>query len=125
MDKEIKEFWEACGFKPITHIQQYPDISTNRPDEIVAWLYPDNDKDYHLPEITLDNLFKYAVPEVLEHSINDIELSVSKYIAPGYNEPLVRYYCQLKTENGTGWYTSSGDSPTQALYQAIKQVILK
>jgi hypothetical protein len=106
MDNELKEFWEKCGFKPITHIQQYPDISTNRPDDIVAWWYPDNDKNYHLPEITLDNLFKYAVPKLNRKQQNDV---ISRWICG----------CEFVI----GLYFP--DNPAETLYQAIKQVILK
>jgi hypothetical protein len=63
--EQIKKFWEWCGFKPITTAEKYPEISTNRPDDIVAWNYPDGNGDYHLPEIDLNNIFRYAVPKLL------------------------------------------------------------
>jgi hypothetical protein len=113
MDKEIEEFWEACGFKPITNIQQYPNISTNHPDDIAAWWYPDNDKNYHLPEITLDNLFKYAVPKVKVISFTNAFATWTVTINEGR---LINGEVKVLVEN---------DDLTQALYQAIKQVILK
>ena len=53
---------EKCGFKALTHAEKYPQISTNRPDDIVGWFDPDGTHHYALPDITLDNLFKWVVP---------------------------------------------------------------
>ena len=57
-----------AGFKPLTHKEFWPNISTNMPDIIVAWEYPDGDRAYQLPELleSLDACFKWLVPK-LEH----------------------------------------------------------
>ena len=62
-EAELKEFWEWCGF-------QHPDKSLAFTNPQEWWLWP-NKPNYarmETPTITLDNLFKWAVPKFLtEH----------------------------------------------------------
>ena len=59
-DKEIKEFWEKCGFKCINDNKEIFRIV----------IYPDGKRHCKLPPRDLNNLFKYAVPVILgRHSI--------------------------------------------------------
>ena len=53
-DKDTREFWEKCGFK-YDHWGDEP---------FIVW--PDGVPRTEAPPITLDNLFKYAVPRVKE-----------------------------------------------------------
>jgi hypothetical protein len=52
-EEQIKEFWEWCGFKPYKGICGY-------------WIPPDNKAADILPELDLNNLFKYAVPKLIK-----------------------------------------------------------
>lgn len=56
---ELKEFWEWIGWKPNIN---YNDPETN---------------EEHPPELTLDNLFKYAVPKLINSGL-DLDISNSK-----------------------------------------------
>ncbi len=59
-DEQIKVFWEWCGFTT--------EESTFRKEERVSFVAPDKGNAWYLgvPDIDLNNLFKYAVPKVLE-----------------------------------------------------------
>lgn len=63
-DKDIKEFWELCGFKIREGISTTFNEQTKEPI-IDSYMcnFPDGHYDT-LPTHTLDNLFKYAVPTV-------------------------------------------------------------
>ena len=50
-EKQIKEFWEWCGFKPVQSIAHN------------SWMYPNGGKG-NLPSIDLNSLFRYAVPKL-------------------------------------------------------------
>ncbi len=52
-DKEIKEFWERCGF---TRYKRYTSPK-------LGWRAPDGINFPEEPPIDLNNLFKYAVPK--------------------------------------------------------------
>ena len=61
MDNELKIFWEKCGFE--TELYIFPDGSTDC--DSVMWKAPDSSGwDIAPPELTLNNLFDYAVPLV-------------------------------------------------------------
>ncbi len=62
-DKETTELWELCGFKHLP-IKPLPD---GRPHPTLKyWLYPDGEAENELPDLTIDNLFKYAVLAIVE-----------------------------------------------------------
>jgi hypothetical protein len=82
-NEELKEFWEWCGFK---------ELETK-------------------PELTLDNLFKWAVPKV-----DYIEL---KSGIGGYSSACARKGDPFNAENW--WYYQDKD-PALALYQVIDKV---
>jgi len=73
-DEELQRFWEWCGIKG-------------------RWV--DDGRILRFPKITLNNLFRYAVPELDQ----------------------AQYYKALSS------IFLKQDDPAQALYQAIKQVM--
>ncbi len=103
MDKELKEFWEWCGFRVVTTM-------TGKP----AWVAPD--KKYpelsSIPEepIDLNNLFKYAIPK-----LDSVKLITND--APSGD----RFYNAEVELDGIKKVTTS-ETPAQALYQAINEV---
>ena len=67
-DEQIKEFWEGCGFehKPETQAkwQTLVEASNTVPDiwrDYAVWIAPTGEEWLSLPNVRLDNLFKYAV----------------------------------------------------------------
>jgi hypothetical protein len=58
--EEIKEFWEWCGFEKIIYLD-----TSNKPCAS-HWVHPMalGGGCSELPEINLNNLFKYAVPKM-------------------------------------------------------------
>jgi hypothetical protein len=63
---ELREFWERFGFK---YSEEYHYGSLRK-----LWVYPDGVKRSSPPALTLDNLFKWAVPK-LETLGYDLEIS--------------------------------------------------
>lgn len=65
---EIKELWERCGFS------LRRDLPLILYSGDAKWLYPDGGHGIDLPDIDLNNLFKYAVPK-----LSDIEITKSRH----------------------------------------------
>ena len=62
-DEQIREFWEWCGFK-YSHSARSKNFYTGALGRNVRFYsYPDGDVG-EIPPIDLNNLFKYAVPNV-------------------------------------------------------------
>ena len=57
---EYREFWEWCGFKNMRG-KQYGGVKVS-----YGYLHPDGVTLVALPELDLNNLFKYAVPALLQ-----------------------------------------------------------
>ena len=87
-EEEIKELWEWCGFKP-----RYVENST----QIGRWIKPDGGWRFFLPDIDLNNLFKYAVPKLIGDYKYTLELETdvdyhsreNTYIVTFSNDPLI------------------------------------
>jgi hypothetical protein len=100
MDNELKEFWEACGLK------QCKDSNT-------FW-YPDEEKYDRAPDLTLDNLHKYAEKLLLEKGyVIDCEstkyhTTVMIYIDTYRNNMIAKEKC---------------DDKKKALYEALKKAL--
>ena len=108
--ERIKEFWEKCGF--IHGSWQ-------------GWFEPKDLGEYcdDLPLINLDNLFKYAVSNVMGSNQNFIDIQVRRYIAPGYDDFLISYTCEIWSDNGQGSIIKQANTPALALFWAIWEVI--
>lgn len=69
-DEQIKKFWEWCGFKWLkrSNLLVEEDWDIKYPGQPITH--------YHSPDLTLNNLFKYAVPKIVDNVDNDsIEIS--------------------------------------------------
>ena len=115
MDNELKEFWIKCGF-------YIKDINTSPGCRPYLVFYTPNgsamcsgfdEKCFveFLPELNLDNLFKYSWDIALTVVMKTMECSKENAISLIFK-----------------WWEQNiydGKTPTESLYQAIKQVILK
>jgi len=120
--EQIKEFWEWCGFKHPTEKQ-----AMWAKDPAEWWLWSDN-LAYARPEtpkLDLNNLFKYVVPEVMERNQNFVDLQIRRYIAPGYDDFLISYTCEIYSDNGQGSIIKQAGTPALALFWAIYELIDK
>ncbi len=65
--EQKREFWEWCGFKYLGRAINY-NYAPGAEIEQDLWEWPSGSKSFALPSLTgveaLDNLFKYAVPQV-------------------------------------------------------------
>ena len=109
--EQLERFWKGYGFKH----QDYVPSFGNLPEQKEAWLYPDGSMCFlssfgtatGLPPITLDNLFKYAVPEAYPTSIS-------------FDYTKKSYECRIKKFRGS--YLGKGKSEELALFWALDKV---
>jgi len=101
MRMKTRELWEGCGFRWL------PNYNHSYYGKGNFWKYPNGHIEHHLPELTLDNLFKYFV---IPRNVDvDFELYNDDCVAE-----LVHY-----SESGT----ADKDKPAEALAQAILEVL--
>ena len=106
-DEQVKEFWERCGFtiKPLKDEEYLGDF----------YYYPDCNRIERYVDLTLDNLFRYAVPMLKED--NDTIL----FAHPTESK---KYYCEILDDDGEPTGGSLGyKDPALALFWAIYEVI--
>jgi len=103
-EKQIKEFWEWCGFAHPTSIRGVKDPSG-------WWLYPESPTyaQFNPPKINLNNLFKYAMPKVYSWTMG------SSF--PNHQETLALVNYNNKCGEAVNL------DPTLALFWAIWEVI--
>lgn len=105
-NKELKEFWEWCGFR----------LEKQRSGSM-GWTYPPVPSVYApmglvravLPDLDLNNLFKYAVPKAVAKIAHAFKLSIQS----AYKE-LFRWWLEELLKDPA--------EPAQALYQAINKL---
>ncbi len=64
-DKKIKELWGLCGFKRVDYQIRVYDSAPDTSRLVTVyhrWKYLDGEGDTFLPELTLDNYWKYVIP---------------------------------------------------------------
>jgi len=110
-DEQIKEFWERFGVKAYTH--------TGHEDD---YQYP-NKHWGKQPKIDLNNLFKYAVPKLMEGHSNHLDLTVRRFIAPNEGDLVNLIACEIWSDNGNGCVLRSDKDPALALFWAIREAI--
>jgi hypothetical protein len=109
-EEQLKEFWEWCGFREVlgsmgVKVLIPPD--KNRFDATGADLL-----------LTLDNLFKYAVPKLMENDYS-LRLTASKLVADHSDSYNVRITKFLNWEKDI---IIQGADPALALFWAIWEV---
>ena len=116
-EEQIKKFWEWCGWKRIPlgkHNFHY-----ERGEKVMDWLAPDSDRSStRLPDIDLNNLFKYAVPKVLAtgHWLGMITTQLSS----GTQYTFVIYVEKYRDK---AEHEASDRDPALALFWAIYKVM--
>jgi len=109
-DEQVKEFWEWCGFKhdvPFPELAKRKDILNPERFTKEQWYIPGA---YcgSVPDIDLNNLFKYAVPKLLGYCL----------FKQGKNH--VAMAIPFKGDSGI---CDNGETPTLALFWAIWEII--
>jgi hypothetical protein len=116
-NEELKRFWEWCGaIIGTSHNAQGRNIRVEFPDGCVFFVCD-------LSELlTLDNLFKYAVPK-LKESKTWLKISLD-WDEKGWRCEL-QYIFNTLTGNGSSWSITPKyyNNPVEALYKAIQEVI--
>lgn len=115
-DKErIQKFWEKCGFR---YEETTPEWALEQgKSSSMWWLDPEHCtyKKNKLPPITLDNLFKYAVPKVY-----DMELIKRNRFA---GEWQTAYRAKVRLARKPWQLPVTDKDPATALFLAIERVI--
>ena len=118
MNDELKDFWEWCGFKWIQKKEDmiFGPIPQYHWNLIAHWQYPDGHNHEELPALTLDNLFKWAVPK-----LGFVEISILS--DPPKETSGVGYYVSIRssTHQVLGHSLTWFPDPAQALYEAIQK----
>ena len=98
--ERLEKFWKRCGFTWQFAWQ---------------WIYPDRQFHSYLPELTLDNLFKYAVSKLLESARCGISLQGTK---DGWDcHILVETHPYIAVE-------AYKNKPELALFEALEKAIV-
>ena len=128
MDKELQEFWEACGF---TRYRKWTggEDGWKAPFGVDYLVHYYGGRNFpELPELTLDNLFKYAVPLACNYSNEDNMLVIKgqgKDTEPDYDDDGAWWTVEISGETAEHKCESEDKDPTQALYQALRKVLVK
>ena len=127
-ESALKRFWEWCGFKQLPVGKR--DFHWERGKRVGNWVLPNQPNCYnmpYLPQPTLDNLFRFAVP-VLHNPEGDINLT-EIIIDPAMCDELIYYVylrCDMLHDDGCierEQFQASDTNLAQALYKAIQEVI--
>ena len=111
-DVEIKEFWEWCGFT-FKH-EEIVDASACKVFITTAYF---NDIETQIPDLDLNNLFKYAVPKLRDNY---------QYELVGWNEGQHKAIINKLQKGWAETYTTAIDKdPDLALFWAIWEVLKK
>jgi hypothetical protein len=106
-----QEFWEWCGFKQEAH-EGYK--TWNYPEGFDAGLAGAYRKyEFYMPELTLDNIRKYAIPPLLQEHTIEITIMETK----------TRVCIYFDFDDNKNMVIVSDPDTTQALYKAICEVI--
>jgi hypothetical protein len=113
--EQITKFWEWCGFRFVPQKesmrfggkQDYWDTQN-------YYITPKNTKRHYLPTISIDNIFKYAIPK-LQQEGNIIELTALECNS---------FECRIGSVMDASWSCGiRSDNAIEALFNAIYEVI--
>ena len=111
--KRLERFWERCGFQQAEWGYHY-EFTKRVPD----WITPDMDVRRNLPELTLDNLFRYAVPQVQE-------LGFGFCLSDSQGKP--PYFVDIYSETNESerfFVAAQNQNPAVALFEALEKAIV-
>lgn len=117
-EDEIR-LWEWCGWRIASKPYEvsFVDGVQGKNIDVEFWYSPDEPNEPQaIPELTLDNLFKYAVPKLTN-------LWGMTLYPPQANENR-DWYCILKEQGiNSAEFQGYAENPAEALAQAISKVI--
>jgi hypothetical protein len=121
MNKEQTEkLWKWCGFKVITNHCGTRDTSGNLADGLCLTVQdPDGNDCGSYPEVTLDTLFRWAVPKL----VGFYDVSFGKISKEDTYGCVLRLITMTNGELGLKNYTGKSIDPAEALALAILEVI--
>ena len=108
-DEQIKEFWEWCGWE--IRIGEVKDASGWVCHPVSSWL---NGVETALPDIDLNNLFKYAVPRVRKYLNSQSEIDGIDLVKYPFHDFLRRWAYAIAIKN---------EDSALTLFWAIYEVI--
>lgn len=115
-EKELQEFWKWCGWWLGDEIEgkawHHSDFKDTRPKAPGYAFQVEHNYTYFMPSLDLNNLFKYAVPKLIE-----LGFDVDLFTDDGY------YFGRIRKTFAFKWHISTIGylDPTEALYQAIQE----
>lgn len=119
-EEHIKKLWEWCGFKAIKHKDCYArqtEHGKSHLEEICCYTFPDGTRGHaFLPDLDLNNLFKYAVPKLID------KYGGLLFVLP--QSDISSWECKiLNKPNDTATFGFDEKDPALALFLAIWELI--
>jgi hypothetical protein len=108
--ERLQRFWEQYGFKQV-EVKQGDGEGFSYD---LHWRYEDYDS-YELPKVTLDNLFKFAVPKLHEMGLN---VELRDFCEPDW----VEFMGAITKKRKIVYFAHSHDTAEEALFCAIEEV---
>lgn len=113
---EEQEFWEKCGFE-LREMKKLGTIhftdKSKKPEDFydsAGWTDPSGNAHIGMPDITLDNLFKYAVPKL-------------PFLRMDYQPITGEYFFETMKLNDPNLKVGKDKDPAIALYKALREVL--
>ena len=114
-DEQIKEFWEWCGWE--IRIEEVRDASGWVCHPISSWF---NGVETALPDLDLNNLFKYVVPKLQDKGYIT---ELTAYEQSGFNVMVFGLFDEGIDGERKALVEIEDDDPALALFWAIYKVI--
>ncbi len=134
-EAEVRKFWEWCG---LVHVDNYSESEIAIVNSCEAmmldkpfggWYKPDYTKGTSelvslktVPNINLNNIFKYAVPKLMDDGITYLDIQTRRHIIPneGFRN---NYTVEIWSDSGQPTIRVIKSDPALALFWAIMEVI--
>ena len=98
----------------------FGNVLQNHWDLLAHWQYPDSSNHEYLPELDLNNLFRWAVPKISR--IHGIGRNTQMRLVSGWGDMSGDYGAEI-VEMGKRLYLAFNQDPALALFWAIYQLI--
>ncbi len=117
--EEIKKFWIKCGFKKLP--EGRTSYHFERGIKTMNWLRSDGEDTPRLPSIDLSNLFRYAVPKLLER----YDIKIFSFCDTLNNKKNFWFVHALNRESGEAEFANivGCEKLEDALFQVCQEVL--